>query len=87
VKALARRLSRLEAVSHAREDALVTPKTLRRMAAVHDAECARIREKLMGEGPHEPAVDRSPVGSEARRILYDKLLRDDAPPATEAVRA
>jgi hypothetical protein len=52
MKALARRLARLEAARRTEEEALVTPETLQRMAAEHNAECARIREKLLGEGPH-----------------------------------
>jgi hypothetical protein len=57
------------------------------MAAVHDAECARIREKLFADGPHVPLGDRGRIDSDAHRRLREKLLRDDALPATEAVRA
>jgi uncharacterized coiled-coil protein SlyX len=42
-----RRLARLESVSHAQEAALVTPEALEKMAAVDEAECARLREKLL----------------------------------------
>ena len=49
-----------------------------------EAERARVREKLMGDGPHVPVEDRSPVESEARQILREKLLRDDSPPAESA---
>ena len=87
MKALERRLSRLEVVSRTREEALVGPETLRQMAAVHDAECARIREKLLSDGPHVPADSRPGVDSEARAILRQKLLRDDALPAAGPARA
>jgi hypothetical protein len=56
------------------------------MAAVYDAECARVREKLMSDGPYEPAASRSGVESEVRAILRQKLLRDD-PPQAERARA
>ena len=52
-----------------------------------EAECRRIREKLLSGGPHVPAGERPGVESDARRILREKLLRDDVPPAAEAVRA
>ena len=82
MRALGRRLARLEAMSE-HVDGLVDPDTLQRMADI-ESECRRAREKLLGDGPHDPAVDRSPVDSEARRILCDKLLRDDPPPAESA---
>ena len=78
MRALARRLARLESVSHALQDALVSPETLQRMAAVSEAECARIREKLQGDGALVPAVDHGGVESDARRVLREKLLRDDS---------
>ena len=81
MKALARRLARLEAAREAREEALVAPETLERMAAVHDAECARIREKLLGDGPHVPVSIPPGVELEARARLREKLLRDDVPTA------
>ena len=84
MRALDRRLSRLESVSHALDEALVSPEALKRMAAVTQAECARVREKLMSDGPHEPAGDCSRVDSDARRPLREKLLRDDPPPAESA---
>jgi hypothetical protein len=74
----------LEATRAARDEALVAPETLIRMAAVHDAECARIREKLMSDGPHVPVEPRPGVESDARRILRQKLLRDDSSPAVPA---
>ena len=79
MRALARRLARLEATRQAQEEALVAPETLRRMAAVVEAECARVREKLLGDGPHAPAARRAGVESEALRRLCEKLLRDDPP--------
>ena len=106
MKALDRRLARLEAMREYLDD-LVDPETLRRMAAIVldnpldaklraeaervvarpipdvEAECARVREKLMSDGPHVPAATRAPVESEAARILRQKLLRDDPPPAAE----
>jgi hypothetical protein len=82
VRALERRLTRLEVVSRTREEALVSPESLQKMAA----ECARVREKLLGGGPHVPAANRAPVDSEAARILRQKLLRDDLPPNAELVR-
>jgi hypothetical protein len=84
VKALARRLARLESVSHALEDALVSPETLQRMAAVSEAECARIREKLLGNGPLVPAVGHRGIESDSRRMLREKLLRDDSATADSA---
>jgi hypothetical protein len=76
----------LEAARQAQEEALVGPETLLKMAAVYDAECARVREKLMSDGPYEPAASRSGVESEVRAILRQKLLRDD-PPQAERARA
>jgi hypothetical protein len=87
LRGIERRLTRLEAASHPREEALVSPETLRKMAAVHDAECARIREKLFADGPHVPIVDRPGVESEARRRLREKLLGPDVAPAAERARA
>jgi hypothetical protein len=87
VRGLERRLARLEGVSHAREEALVSPETLRTMAAIHDAECARVREKLMSDGPHVPVEHHSPVESEARQILREKLLGPDVAPAAKRARA
>ena len=107
MRALARRLARLEAM---REylDELVEPEQLRRMAAIvlHDpldeklravaatvlarpfedveAACAHVREKLLGDGPHVSSDDRSTDDSAARRILRDRLLRDDSPSAESA---
>lgn len=52
-----------------------------------EAERARVREKLMGDGPQFPASDHPPVDTDARRILRRKLLRDDVAPAEEPVRA
>ena len=86
MRALERRLTRLEVVSRTREEALVSPETLQKMAAEYDAACARVREKLLGDGPHVPAANRPPVDSEAARILRQKLLRDDPPPSAELVR-
>jgi hypothetical protein len=107
VKALERRLARLEAMREYLDD-LVDPEQLRRMAAIVlndpldeklravattvvaqpiedlDADRARVREKLMSDGPHVAADNRSRVDSEARAILRQKLLRDDSPPAESA---
>ena len=104
MKALSRRLARLEAVSHAAADPLVSPETLRKMAAVvllgpvdaklralaeevlaepfedAEAERARVREKLMGDGALVPAATQPGIESEARAILRAKLLRDDVSP-------
>lgn len=82
MRALDRRLARLETMSQ-HVEGLVDPETLQRMAQI-EAERARIREKLLSDGPHEPAVDRAHGDSDARRSLRDKLLRDDAPPAESA---
>ena len=84
MKALERRLARLEVRSHAREEALVSPETLQRMVSIAEAECARVREKLMSDGPHIPVEARPCVKSEARRRLQEKLLGDDPPPADSA---
>ena len=108
MRALERRLARLEAVSHAVEDDIVSPETLRKMAAVvlagpvdaklramaeevlaepfedAEAERARVREKLMGDGPHDPVVHPPGVESEARAILRERLLPDDSRPADSA---
>ena len=81
---LERRLARLEAVTQARDEALVSPETLEKMAAIHDAECARLREKLLGDGPFVPAPRKPGVESEIRARLREKLLRDDSPPAETA---
>ena len=78
MKGLERRIARLEATRAAGDEALVAPETLMRMAAVHDAECARIREKLLRDGPFVPAVDYGGVESDARRVLREKLMRDDS---------
>jgi hypothetical protein len=86
MKALARRIVRLEAVSQAVEDALVRPEALRKMAAIIEADCARAREKLLGDGPHEPAPRQPGIESEAMRILRAKLLREDAPLTVEPAR-
>ena len=110
MKALGRRLARLEAMREYLEE-LVDPEQLRRMAAIvlHDplderlravaaevlarpiedteAECRRIREKLLSDGPHVPVDNRSGVDSEARAILRQKLLRPDDPSAAEPARA
>jgi len=86
VRAMERRLARLEVARAARDEALVGPDVLLRMAAVTDAECARIREELLGDGPFIPAVDHGGVESDARRMLREKLLRDD-PAAPESARA
>ena len=80
MRAWDRRLAKLEAVSHAVTHPLVSPETLERMAA----EYARIREKLLGDGPSVPAADRSMVDSPARAILRRKLLRDDSGPGRPA---
>jgi hypothetical protein len=109
VRALDRRLARLEAMREHLDD-LVGPEQLRRMAAIVldnpldvklraeaerlvaqpigdvDAERARVREKLLGDGPHVPAGDRPKVDSDAARILRQKLLRDDVLPAAGPAR-
>ena len=109
MRALGRRLARLEAMKE-HLDEIVSPEQLQRMAAIvlkdpldeklqaeaarvlaptpADAEAvrARVREKLLGNGPHVPTGDRPQVESEARRILREKLLRPDAPAAAEPVR-
>jgi hypothetical protein len=87
MKALERRVSRLEVVSRAREEALVSPETLLKMAAVNDAESARVREKLLADGPHVPAGDRAAVDSEAHRILRQKLLGSEGSLGAESARA
>ena len=84
MKALERRLARLEVRSHAREEALVSPETLQRMASIAEAECARVRETLFADGPHVAAPIQPGVESEARARLCEKLLRDDSPPAESA---
>ena len=100
MRALARRLARLEAMREYLDD-LVGPEQLRRMAAIVldnpldaklraeaervvarpmedvEAERARVRQKLLGDGPLVPAGNHAPVDSEAARILREKLLRDD----------
>ena len=81
MRALSRRIARLEVVSHAREEALVSPETLQRMVSIAEAERARIREKLLGDGTHVPAPIQPGVESEARARLREKLLRDDSPGA------
>lgn len=81
MRGLERRLARLEATRAAGDEALVAPETLQRMAAVSEAECARIREKLFADGPHVPAPIPPGVESEARARLREKLLRDDVPAA------
>ena len=83
MRAMERRLARLEATRAARDEALVAPETLMRMAEIV-AERARIREKLLGDGPVVPALDHGGVESEARRRLREKLLRDDPQPAESA---
>ena len=84
MRGLERRLARLETASRAAEEALVSPETLEKMAAIHDAECARLREKLLGDGPFVPAPRKPGVESEIRARLREKLLRDDSPPAETA---
>ena len=84
MRALERRLARLEVAREAREEALVGPDTLQRMAAIYDAERARNREKLMSDSPYVPAPAEPGVESEARRRLREKLLRDDPSPAESA---
>jgi hypothetical protein len=86
VRALERRLARIEAARRTEDDALVRPETLQRMAAANEAECARIREKLLGGGPCVPVAGGSGVESEAHAILREKLLRDD-PQIVEPARA
>jgi len=110
MKALTRRLSRLEAMREHLGD-LVDRDQLQRMAAIvldnpldaklrveaervlvrplveTEAERARVREQLLGDGPHEPVEEHPEVESDARRILRQKLLRDDAPPTAEPARA
>jgi hypothetical protein len=49
-----------------------------------EAECRRIREKLLSDGPHNPAPRQAGVESEARARLREKLLRDDPGPAESA---
>ena len=51
-----------------------------------EAERARVREKLMSEGPHEPAPRQPGVESEAMARLREKLLRD-VPAITQPARA
>ena len=86
MRTLARRVARLEAASRAAEELLVSPEALEKMAAVHDAECARLREKLLGDGPFVPAPRQPGVESEVRARLREKLLRDDTSPATAPAR-
>ena len=86
MRGLERRLARLETASRAAEEALVSPETLEKMAAIHDAECARLREKLLGDGPFVPAPREPGVESEIRARLREKLLRDDTSPATAPAR-
>ena len=109
MKALGRRLARLEAMREYLDD-LVDPETLRRMAAIVldnpldaklraeaervvarpipdvEAERARVRAKLLGDGPRVLAANRVSVDSDAARILRQKLLRDDPPPAAAPAR-
>jgi hypothetical protein len=84
MRGLERRLARLESRREAQELALVSPETLEKMAAVIEAQRARIREKLLGDGPHVPALRQPGVESEARARLREKLLRDDPGPAESA---
>ncbi len=77
MRAMTRRLARLEVASREQEELLVSPETLQRMAEIYEDSCARAREKLLGGGPHIPVVHRDEVDSPARRILREKLLRDD----------
>ena len=84
MRGLHRRVARLESVTTTHEAALVSPEALEKMASSYEAECARIREKLLGDGPLVPVPDRSGVDSEIRRRLREKLLRDDPPPAETA---
>ena len=86
MRGLERRLARLETASRAAEEALVSPEAFEKMAAVQDAECARLREKLLGDGPFVPAPRKPGVESEARARLREKLLRDDTSPATAPAR-
>jgi hypothetical protein len=65
VRGLDRRLARLEAKRAAGDKALVAPETLMRMAAVYEAECARVRERLLGDGPHVPVPAMSDAGNGA----------------------
>jgi hypothetical protein len=51
-----------------------------------EPECARAREKLLGDGPYVRATD-GVTDSEARRRLSAKLLGPDVPPVTRAARA
>jgi len=74
----------LETVSNARDEALVSPETFQKMADVIEAERARVREKLLSDGPHVPVAARPGVYSEARQRLRDKLLRDDPSPPKSA---
>ena len=84
MRGLERRLSRLEAARQAQKETLVSLETFNKMATVYEAECARIREKLLGDGPHVAVSPAPGVESEARAILREKLLRDDPPPAESA---
>ena len=84
MRAMERRLARLESVSHAQEAALVTPEALEKMAAVDEAECARLREKLLSDGPFVAAPRKPGVESEVRARLREKLLRDDSSSAESA---
>ena len=43
-----------------------------------EAECRRVREKLMSDGPREAAAEHSGVECDARRVLRQKLLRDSS---------
>ena len=79
MRGLERRLARLESLRESLDE-LVSDDTLQRMADIA-ADCARVREKLLGDGPHIPAVDYGGVESDARRRLREKLLRDDVPAA------
>ena len=82
MRALGRRIARMEAVSRAAEELLVSPEALEKMAAVVEAERARVREKLPSDGPHVPAPRPPGMESEVRARLREKLLRDDTSPAT-----
>ena len=66
MRALARRLARLEAVSHAAADPLVSPETLRKMAAVVllgpvDAKLRAMAEEVLAEPFEDAEAERARV--------------------------
>jgi hypothetical protein len=69
-----------------RPRAVATTVVARPIADV-EAEYTRVREKLLGHGPHVPAPDGTATDSDARRRLSAKLLGSDVPPTTDGARA